>query len=353
MIENGNKTDWLYRELCRRIALMCNGEAFPTIRELIAAYGLSQATVTAAVKRLKKKGLIEAFVGRGSFVRKEDKIKPHLLLLQQNWEGWNILHVRYELEQAAVRHGFELETVLFDYHCDICERLDDYTADLIILDSLTTGQLTSRQVTALTQSAVPVILCSYAVQIEGIRYVCGDNSAGGALAARYLVQCGHSKIGLLYCEPHVLTSETVANSFDFVAATCGCKVTLLDCGMQPGDRAELPIRDFARGYAAGEYDFSALFAISDNGAVLALREFEAAGIAVPDTLSILGYGNVAMPGNERLTTVDTPRDRIAEEVMAMAGNLLNHRQNFKTQVNVLPVMVERRSVRKLPVFQVV
>ena len=60
-----------------------------------------------------------------------------------------------------------------------------------------------------------------------------------------------------------------------------------------------------------------------------------------------------MPGNERLTTVNTPRDRIAEEVMAMAGNLLNHRRNFKTQVNVLPVMVERRSVRTLPVFQVV
>ena len=51
--------------------------------------------------------------------------------------------------------------------------------------------------------------------------------------------------------------------------------------------------------------------------------------------------------------MNTPRDRIAEEVMAMAGNLLNHRRNFKTQVNVLPVMVERRSVRTLPVFQVV
>ncbi|WP_277201345.1 GntR family transcriptional regulator [Victivallis vadensis] len=352
-MENGNKTDWLYRELRRRIALMRDGEAFPTVRELIAEYDLSQATVTAAVKRLKEKGLIEAFVGRGSFVRKESKAKPHLLLLQQNWESWNITHVRYELEQAAVRHGFELETVRFDYHSDICERLNDYTADLIILDSLTNDQLTSRQVTALTQSAVPVILCSYAVQIEGIRYVCGDNGSGGALAARYLAQHGHSKIGLLYCEPHVLTSEAVANSFDFVAATCGCEVTLLDCGMQPGDRPELPIREFAKRYAAGEYDFSAMFAISDNGALLAIREFEAAGIAVPDTLSILGYGNVAMPGNERLTTVNTPRDRIAEEVMAMAGNLLNHRRNFKTQVNVLPVMVERRSVRTLPVFQVV
>ena len=157
-MENGNKTDWLYRELRRRIALMRDGEAFPTVRELIAEYDLSQATVTAAVKRLKEKGLIEAFVGRGSFVRKESKAKPHLLLLQQNWESWNITHVRYELEQAAVRHGFELETVRFDYHSDICERLNDYTADLIILDSLTNDQLTSRQVTALTQSAVPVIL---------------------------------------------------------------------------------------------------------------------------------------------------------------------------------------------------
>ena len=46
-MENGNKTDWLYRELRRRIALMRDGEAFPTVRELIAEYDLSQATVTA------------------------------------------------------------------------------------------------------------------------------------------------------------------------------------------------------------------------------------------------------------------------------------------------------------------
>ena len=59
-MENGNKTDWLYRELRRRIALMRDGEAFPTVRELIAEYDLSQATVTAAVKRLKEKGLISS-----------------------------------------------------------------------------------------------------------------------------------------------------------------------------------------------------------------------------------------------------------------------------------------------------
>ena len=41
-MENGNKTDWLYRELRRRIALMRDGEAFPTVRELIAEYEITE-----------------------------------------------------------------------------------------------------------------------------------------------------------------------------------------------------------------------------------------------------------------------------------------------------------------------
>ena len=151
----------------------------------------------------------------------------------------------------------------------------------------------------------------------------------------------------------MLTSETVVGSFNFAASASGCKVTLLDCGMRSGDRPEAKIREFARRFADGEFDFTAMFAISDYGALVALREFEALGIEVPETLSILGCGNVKVPGIERLTTVDTPRSQIAQEVATMAYHILGHHEGFRTQVNVPPVMAVRKTVRQLPVRQVV
>lgn len=80
-----SKSDQLYLQLRRRISAMKDGEPFPTVRQLMTEYQVSQSTVTPAINQLKEKGLIEAYVGRGSFVSKKDAGKPHMLLLQHNW----------------------------------------------------------------------------------------------------------------------------------------------------------------------------------------------------------------------------------------------------------------------------
>lgn len=352
-MESENKSDWLYRQLHQRVMRMRDQEAFPTVRQLMAEYGLSLVTVTAAVRRLKEKGLVESFVGRGSFVRRERQACFHVLMLQPNWESAYLDRNRDMLIEAVRQFPMELEVCRYDYRVDIFAHLNEYSADLIVLDAASIDRLRPEQVMMLTQSMAPVILCSNAVPLEGIRYVCGDNNAVGMLAVRHLTENGHDRLGFLYCEPHVLTSETVVGSFNFAASASGCKVTLLDCGMRSGDRPEAKIREFARRFADGEFDFTAMFAISDYGALVALREFEALGIEVPETLSILGCGNVKVPGIERLTTVDTPRSQIAQEVATMAYHILGHHEGFRTQVNVPPVMAVRKTVRQLPVRQVV
>ncbi len=350
MMEKANKSELLYGRLCRRIAGMANGSPFPTIRQLMAEYEVSQSTVTPAVALLKERGLLEAVPRQGLFVRRESH-RPELLLLQPGWAGsTSMVLIRRKLEDAAAKHGFRFRVETFDCNEDICEHLNEYAADVIILDSITNDQLTPVQILRLMQSAAPVILCSNAVPVSQIRYVCGDNAASGVLAARYLSSCGHRKLGLLYCEPHVHTPETLMRSFQFTAESSGCEVTVLDCGMRPGDRPEAKIREFADRYAAGEYDFTALFAVSDSGAVIARREFLAQGIRIPEDLSILGFGNVIEAGEEDLTTIDTPRDQIAEAVLEMASNLLSRRDGFKTQIDIMPELVERSTVENTAVL---
>src|SRR5690606_4839526 len=60
--------DGITEALLRRFESMTPGEQLPTVRELMASHGVSQFTVQQALNRLKQAGLIDAQVGRGTFL---------------------------------------------------------------------------------------------------------------------------------------------------------------------------------------------------------------------------------------------------------------------------------------------
>ena len=354
-MEKTSKSDLLYSRLYRRVAAMADGSPFPTVRKLMAEYGVSQATVAPAISLLKERGFLEAIPRQGLFVRRNRK--PKLLLVQSDWNSSDQRYMAELLAEAAERSGFTFERFLFDYHREICDYLDELSADVIVADSITNDLFTPEQIMGIVHSPAPVILCRNAVQVSQIHYVCGDNAASGSLAARYLRRCGHTKIGVLHCEPHLLTPETIVRNFRSATDVPEtdvpeCRLTLLDCNLHPGETPDKKIREFAARYARGEYDFTALFAVSDHGALIALRELEALGISVPRDLSVLGFGNIKEPGIERLTTIDTPRDQMVEAIMRMASSLVTHSGDFKElQVDIMPKLVERETVRKLLIPQ--
>ena len=352
VMEKTSKSDLLYSRLYRRVAAMADGSPFPTVRKLMAEYGVSQATVAPAISLLKERGFLEAIPRQGLFVRRNRK--PKLLLVQSDWNSSDQRYMAELLAEAAERSGFTFERFLFDYHREVCDYLDELSADVIVADSITNDLLTPDQIMSIVHSPAPVILCRNAVQVSQIHYVCGDNAASGSLAARYLRRCGHTKIGVLYCEPHFLTPETIVRNFRSATDVPECRLTLLDCNLHSGETPDAKIREFATRYAHGEYDFTALFAVSDHGALIALREFEALGISIPDELSVLGFGNIREPGIERLTTIDTPSSQIADEVIRMATRLANHSEESREyQVDIIPKLVERKTVAPIAIRQVV
>ena len=72
-------------------------------------------------------------------------------------------------------------------------------------------------------------------------------------------------------------------------------------------------------------------------------------VSVPEELSILGFGDVEMPGMEEIATIATSKRKLAEAVMEMAANVLAGKTGFETQINIMPEVVDRRSLRPLPV----
>src|SRR5262249_57783897 len=83
--EDGSSALPKYRQLAGQLAELIEtgalpaGSLMPSEAEAIDRYGVSQPTVRAAMRELRRQGLIVTYHGRGSFVRRADDRPAHTL----------------------------------------------------------------------------------------------------------------------------------------------------------------------------------------------------------------------------------------------------------------------------------
>jgi LacI family transcriptional regulator len=168
------------------------------------------------------------------------------------------------------------------------------------------SHLTDEDIAALGPGQSRVVLLNHASCSIPEQCFIADHAAGGALAARTLLARGHR---------HFAVIAGPASSPDNVDRINGFLVELARAGI---DTRALWIAesDFSPegGFAAASElvasgrEFSALFCANDEMAVGALSYLQAAGIAVPGQVSVLGYDDTpsAEYSAPRLTTVHIP-----------------------------------------------
>ena len=251
------------------------------------------------------------------------------------------------LRGEAQKRGLHFELKYFNFKEDICSKLDEFEADAIVVDGLPNDFLSLEQITRIHRCCVPVVISRSIVRVEEICYVCGNNSEAGAVAANHLYQAGHRKLGVLFSEPHLFSVSELVNGFSLSARTNLCRVELFDCCTVSGESSsENAYRYVLEHFRDGVPDISALFVVSDESAVGAIRALNELGIRVPEDLSVLGFGNSI--GEEfGLTSVCTPRPEMARDIIDIVEDRLQQRMRLPGHVEVFPVVVDRSSVKKL------
>lgn len=156
-------------------------------------------------------------------------------------------------------------------------------------------------------------------QQHAITFVDVDNAEGAALGTRYLIERGKRRIGLITGPPNMQAA---------IDRTEGWHRAMRDAGM-PTDL--VAIGDFTRtsGVTAmrellhADPTLDAVFASSDLMASGALSVLESRGIAVPDTVALVGFddSSAATSGEIGLTTVRQPSRemgaRMAEKLLEL------------------------------------
>ncbi|WP_244626889.1 LacI family DNA-binding transcriptional regulator [Microvirga tunisiensis] len=207
---------------------------------------------------------------------------------------------------------------------------------------LTTAQLGEKFTQELQLRNIPFVL-ALRRSGNGLASV-GDDTLGGYLATRHLLDLGHRKIGIIAGLSYSSSSSD---------RLIGYRKAMDEAGAEIADGWVVPSGfDIESGAEAAAKLIShpdrptAIFAVNDNTAIGAMSWLPSAGLSVPGDISIVGYNDIpivrhlAVP----LTTVRVPFDQIATGAIELLRSTTlgpNDRIRIAT-----PTLIPRRSTAR-------
>ncbi|HET7473435.1 MAG TPA: LacI family DNA-binding transcriptional regulator [Candidatus Limnocylindrales bacterium] len=155
-------------------------------------------------------------------------------------------------------------------------------------------------------SAVPVVFIDvHTPAVANLPRVIGDDRAGGALAARHLLELGHRRIAFVgdsTQDPFGFTSSRDRES-GLAEELARAGVTIRPDWIGHGAHGRYEARDLAHRMLASPDRPTAVFAASDTQALGVIAAARDLGLRVPDDLSVIGYDDIEAADYVGLTTV--------------------------------------------------
>ncbi|AUI87800.1 transcriptional repressor PurR [Vibrio azureus] len=194
---------------------------------------------------------------------------------------------------------------------------------------------------------IPVVVMDWGPMLFTSDKIQDNSLQGGYLATKYLIDCGHKKVG---CITGPLVKHQAQMRYEgFKRAMVEAKLEFnanwiieSDFECEGGYQAFHKMRD------NGPLP-SAIFVSNDMMAMGVLNAANELGIQIPQELSIIGYDDIHIAKfmSPALTTIHQPKYRLGQ---AAVETLLRKLEQQSEQAQVLqlePTLVERKSVRRL------
>lgn len=183
---------------------------------------------------------------------------------------------------------------------------------------------------AMDKLPCPVLLVNQKVEHFPGDVLVTDNYQAGYIAARHLIEQGHSKIAIISCNQQ--NSSHRERRAGFISALSAYNISLP------------PAYDFEYDYAIGGYDNkcgqrfyeefmqmgsdapTAVFCTADIIAVSIIEVFRAAGHSVPEDLSVIGFDDIPFASLDSisLTTIRQPYAKIGRQAVDMILNRIEN-----------------------------
>ncbi|HGZ6433489.1 TPA: substrate-binding domain-containing protein [Vibrio parahaemolyticus] len=194
---------------------------------------------------------------------------------------------------------------------------------------------------------IPVVVMDWGPMLFTSDKIQDNSLRGGHLAAKYLIDCGHTEIG---CITGPLIKHQAQMRYE------GYKRAMNEAGLEfnanwiieSDFECEGGYQAFKKMAERGTLP-SSIFVSNDMMAMGVINAANELGIKVPDDLSIIGYDDIHIAKfmSPSLTTIHQPKYRLGQAAVETLVRRLDDKSNEAQVVQLEPTLVVRNSVKLL------
>ncbi len=200
-----------------------------------------------------------------------------------------------------------------------------------------------------TDRRLPIVIGCEAItkSLEELPSVHIDNIAAAREATDYLISQGHRNIAFMAGEETSLLTKDRENGYR--EAMLNARIAIEDDWIISGDLTIAGARSATKELLSNDTRPSAIFCANDEMALGALHEIKAAGLKVPDDISVMGFDNsrYAEVSDPPLTTVAQPGREIGVRTALRMIKAITSKLENSSKPEIIPhQLIIRNSVGK-------
>ncbi len=174
-----------------------------------------------------------------------------------------------------------------------------------------------------------------------------DNSLhGGYIAAKYLIECGHKKIGCITGPLNKRQAQMRYEGYNRALSEAGltCKAEWI---IESDFECEGGYQAFNKMFQTGSLP-EAIFVCNDMMSMGVINAANEKGVRIPEDLSIIGYDDIHIAKfiTPALTTIHQPKYRLGKAAVETLLHRLEHGMTEARIVQLEPTLIERATVKK-------
>ncbi len=212
------------------------------------------------------------------------------------------------ISQKAAETGYHLQITYFYANQDVQEQLRTLSLSDCAGILLLATEMTGADILPFRTLTKPLVVLDSYFEDAPFDSVLINNQQGAFLAAKYLIDAGHTELG--YLHSNVEINNFTERSDGFLKAVRGAETPCNYRVIRVGSTQESAYRDMVQYLHSSPSLPTAFFADNDIIAISCMRALKEHGCRIPDDVSIVGFDNLPMSyvTSPKLTTVDVPKE---------------------------------------------
>lgn len=329
-----------------------SGARLPTESELIKTIGVSRVTLRRALANMQEDKLIYSIQGSGYYVGELRPCRTDTipLIISYDHENSKILNIVHGAQDYLAHRGCKLDVHISrrnpQTEREMIAQLYEEGHRCIIIFPVSSEDNVEFYFQMIQKGLNFVFIDRRPQGVKCCNFVRSDNTTGGYLATKHLIEQGHKNIVVFGLEPLMHTSAIFERFF-------GYQMAMREYGLTLPEQQYFyaPYRKYTEEVQKifqPKNRITAVFAINDHAAVDLATHAHNLGLSVPEDLAIIGFDNLDITTifTPHLSTIDQPFTQLGEVAAEIAYKHITKALDGYIQ-RTLPIkLIVRESTQK-------